>query len=154
MSEQYRWLLRELRRAATATATLVALAGCEAARGPVIRPRIEPPPKPPAEAPEVETLRFDATAYSLDGITAAGGEVQNGIVAADPDVLPLGSRIRVRGAGNYSGLYRVCDTGRLIKGREIDIYMPSTREAKQFGRRQVQVEVLEYGDGSPRGECL
>ena len=63
-------------------------------------------------------------------------------MAADPDVLPLGSRIRVHDAGAYSGVYTVLDTGPAVQGREIDIYVPNLAEAKRFGRQRVRVEIL------------
>ena len=47
------------------------------------------------------------------------------------------------GAGSYSGVYTVADTGRAIKGREIDIYIENDKEARRFGRRAIQVEVLD-----------
>jgi rare lipoprotein A len=56
-------------------------------------------------------MRFEATADSVEGITAKGTLTHDGIVAADPAVLPLGSVIRVSGAGPYSGTYVVTDTG-------------------------------------------
>ena len=117
-------------------AVLLALAiGCS-------RPAPRPPAAPP---PRVET--FSATAYSIEGRTASGVQTRQGIVAADPRVLPLGSRIRVSEAGRYDGEYVVRDTGPGIKGREIDIYLPNDAEAKRFGRRAVRVEVLRRGDG-------
>ena len=67
-------------------------------------------------------------------------------MAADPNVLPLGSKIRVSGAGTYSGDYTVVDSGGNVKGHVIDIYVPSVREAREFGKKQVEVEILE----SPR----
>lgn len=85
---------------------------------------------------------FFATAHSEEGTTAAGSRSRPGTAAADPNVLPLGSRIRVTGAGPYSGVYTIEDTGRAIKGNEIDIYMRSGAEAKKFGRRRVRVRVL------------
>jgi 3D (Asp-Asp-Asp) domain-containing protein len=87
-----------------------------------------------------------ATAHAQKGATADGGKSRVGVVAADPSVLPLGSRIRVTGAGEYSGVYLVRDTGPAVKGRQIDIYMPTDREARQFGRRRVTIEILETGD--------
>ena len=89
-----------------------------------------------------DTAPFEATAYSVEGKTASGKRAREGICAADPDVLPLGSRIRVHDAGAYSGECEVADTGRAIKGREIDIYLANDREAKKFGKKQVRVEVL------------
>jgi 3D (Asp-Asp-Asp) domain-containing protein len=87
----------------------------------------------------VET--YSATAYSLRGRTASGQYVTRGLIAADPRVLPLGTRVRLD-AGPWSGEYLVADTGGAIKGRKIDIWTPSTREALQFGRRNVKLTVL------------
>jgi 3D (Asp-Asp-Asp) domain-containing protein len=69
------------------------------------------------------------------------------VVAADPKVLPLGSKVEVQGAGEHSGTYVVEDTGPAVKGHELDLYVPDDREAKRFGRKDVEVKVLERGDG-------
>lgn len=69
-------------------------------------------------------------------------------MAADPSVLRLGSKIRVSGAGAYSGVYTVVDSGGGVKGNMIDIYMSSVGEAWKFGRRKVEVEIL--GGSRPR----
>ena len=90
-------------------------------------------------------LHLEATAHSQEGETAAGTRSREGTAAADPRVLPLGSKVRVSGAGPYSGVYSIEDTGRGIKGREIDLYMKSDAEAKKIGRKRVKVTVLEYG---------
>lgn len=87
---------------------------------------------------------YVATAYSLRGRTASGKMVARGLIAADPSVLPLGSRVRLD-AGPYSGEYLVADTGGAVRGRHIDIWTSSTREAMRFGRRKVKVTVLSYG---------
>jgi len=89
-------------------------------------------------------VSYVATAYSLRGKTASGKYVSKGLIAADPRLLPLGSRIRLE-AGAYSGDYLVADTGGLIRGRKIDIWTPSSREAMRFGRRRVKLTVLSYG---------
>jgi len=117
--------------------SLVVVASCA-------RP-VAPPPAPEAK-PRAEVQTFSATAYSIEGQTASGAQTRRGIVAADPRILPIGSRIRVHDAGPYSGEYVVRDTGPAIKGREIDIYLPSDAEAKRFGRRAVKVEVLSRGE--------
>lgn len=88
---------------------------------------------------------YTATAYAIEGRTASGSRARPGVVAADPKVLPLGSRIEVSNAGRYSGEYVVEDTGPAVRGRTIDIYVPSVTEARRFGRRRVQVEVLRHG---------
>lgn len=90
---------------------------------------------------------FLATAFSAEGITAAGVVTNVGIVAADPDVLPLGTRIRVTGAGRYSGTYLVADTGEKVDGKHIDIYLPNHAAALKFGKRMVRVRVLKWGHG-------
>jgi 3D (Asp-Asp-Asp) domain-containing protein len=88
-----------------------------------------------------EGRSFRATAYCLKGRTATGGSVRRGIVAADRRVLPLGTRIQIS-AGAYSGIYTVTDTGGAVKGRTIDIWVPSCSEANRFGRRTVLVSVV------------
>jgi 3D (Asp-Asp-Asp) domain-containing protein len=70
--------------------------------------------------------------------------VSKGIIAADPRILPLGSRVHLH-AGNYTGEYLVADTGGAIRGRRIDVWIPSSREAMRFGRRTVKLTVLSYG---------
>jgi 3D (Asp-Asp-Asp) domain-containing protein len=87
---------------------------------------------------------FTATAYSLRGRTASGRAVSRGLIAADPTILPLGSRVRLE-AGSWSGEYLVADTGGAVRGHRIDIWTPTAREAMQFGRRMVKLTVLEFG---------
>jgi 3D (Asp-Asp-Asp) domain-containing protein len=87
---------------------------------------------------------FHATAYSLKGRTATGVEPRQGVIAADPRVLPLGSVVNVR-AGQYSGVYIVHDTGKRIIGNVVDVWVPTSNEARFFGRRKVKLQVLRYG---------
>jgi 3D (Asp-Asp-Asp) domain-containing protein len=101
---------------------------------------------PAVAGPAEGTKTFTATAYSVKGKTASGGHTHEGIVAADPEVLPIGSLIRVDDAGPYSGVYRVTDTGRAIHGHELDLFIPNEHEAKQFGKKSVKVQVLEHGE--------
>src|ERR1700733_5605023 len=99
-----------------------------------------------AEKPVRGPAPFIATAYSTKGNTVKGIETQPGIVAADKHVLPLGSTIRVTGAGKYSGMYVVTDLGTAIVGRRIDIFMMEIADARAFGRQEVQVELVKPGD--------
>lgn len=92
----------------------------------------------------VPPTNYVATAYSLRGRTASGRPVAKGLIAADPRHLPLGSRVRLD-AGAYSGDYLVADTGSLVRGKRIDIWTPTSREAMRFGRRTVKLTVLSYG---------
>ena len=96
------------------------------------------------EAYVVAPAPYVATAYSLRGRTASGQMVSKGIIAADPRFLPLGSRVRLQ-AGAYSGEYVVADTGSMVRGRRIDIWTPTSREAMRFGRRLVKLTVLSLG---------
>jgi 3D (Asp-Asp-Asp) domain-containing protein len=91
---------------------------------------------------------YVATAYALKGETASGQIVHRHVVAADPDVLPIGSRIKIRRAGRYSGEYVVADTGEKIQGRRLDIYLPSARACRKFGTKPVKIKVIELGDGT------
>ena len=102
-------------------------------------------------APEVLTRTvtvpgeiYSATAYSLRGRTASGKPVARGLIAADPRVLPIGTRVRVE-AGAWSGEYIVADTGGAVRGRRIDIWTPTSGEAMRFGRRAVKLTILEVG---------
>ncbi|MDQ1593310.1 MAG: hypothetical protein QOG71_3937 [Pyrinomonadaceae bacterium] len=87
--------------------------------------------------------RFMATAYALPGRTASGHAVRRGLIAADHS-LPLGTRVRLD-AGSYSGEYLVADRGGRVRGRLIDIWVPSNGEAIRFGRRPVKLTILSYG---------
>lgn len=91
---------------------------------------------------------YTATAYSTAGTTASGQETHKHIVAADPALLPLGSRIRIRWAGRYNGEYVVADTGSKIEGKRLDIFIPHLASAKKFGRRPVKVRVIKLGEGT------
>jgi len=92
--------------------------------------------------------RFVATAYSQTGITASGQWTHRHVVAADPAVLPIGTRIKIKHAGRYSGEYVVADTGAKVEGRRLDLYVPSTPECKKFGVKRVSVQILELGTGT------
>jgi 3D (Asp-Asp-Asp) domain-containing protein len=92
-------------------------------------------------------LRFTATAYCRGTTTASGVNVRNGIAAADPDLLPVGSVVQVDRLGDrYNGIYTVMDTGPAVQGRHIDIYMWSCDEARyEFGKRTAGLTVLRLG---------
>lgn len=88
--------------------------------------------------------RFLAFAYTSGRLTSEGKKpIAGTTIAADPTILPMGSKVRITGAGGYSGTYLVSDRGGSIKGRKIDIFVSNLAEARQFGRKQVDVEILE-----------
>ena len=93
----------------------------------------------------IRTYAMVATAYTADsakanptGYTANGMRAQWGVVAVDPDVIPLGTHLFIPGYG----LAIAADTGGAIIGRRIDLCMDRYDEAIQFGRQPVLVYVV------------
>jgi 3D (Asp-Asp-Asp) domain-containing protein len=88
-------------------------------------------------------MKMVATAYvpfcsGCSGITKLGLHAGHGVVAVDPNVIPLGSRLYVPGYGNaVAG-----DTGGAIRGNRIDLGFNNLGEALRFGRRPITVYVL------------
>jgi 3D (Asp-Asp-Asp) domain-containing protein/septal ring factor EnvC (AmiA/AmiB activator) len=78
-----------------------------------------------------------ATGYSLPGNTASGIPVGPGVVAVDPSVIPIGSRLSIPGYGE--GI--AADTGGAIQGARIDLWFSSREEALAWGRRTVTISV-------------
>lgn len=92
-------------------------------------------------------LRMTGTAYTagiggVDTVTATGSTVHVGVVAVDPRVIPLGSRLFIEAArGSYVyGVAVAEDTG--VRGSVIDLYMDSYDACIQFGRRALNVYIL------------
>lgn len=74
-----------------------------------------------------------------DGYTAIGLKAKPGIVAVDPKVIPLKTRLYVEGYGPaIAG-----DVGSAIKGRRIDLLFETVEEAMRYGKRWVKVYILE-----------
>ncbi|ACA58613.1 3D domain-containing protein [Candidatus Desulforudis audaxviator] len=87
-----------------------------------------------------EMIRAEATAYTYTGRNTATGLAPGpGTVAVDPRVIPLGSRLYIDGYG----MGRAMDVGRSIKGNRVDVFFPTRQEAVQWGRRTVDVFILE-----------
>ena len=91
-------------------------------------------------------LAFSASAYCKGLVTASGVPAQSGIAAADPELLPVGSVIEIDSLPQkYNGIYTVMDTGPLVQGRLVDVYMWNCNEALQFGRKPIHLTVLRLG---------
>jgi 3D (Asp-Asp-Asp) domain-containing protein len=90
-----------------------------------------------ADAVGARTLVVDAVAYHLPGRTASGLPVGVGVIAVDPAVIPLGTRVFVPGYGSAVA----ADVGSAIRGGIIDLWMPSTAAARAWGRRTVTITV-------------
>lgn len=82
-------------------------------------------------------LRVDAVAYHLPGYTASGLPVGKGVVAVDPRLIPLGTRLFVPGYGRSIA----ADVGTAIKGKIIDVWMPNNAAARRWGRKTVTITV-------------
>ena len=88
-------------------------------------------------------MQFTATAYCQGSVTATGTRPTEGIVAADPKLLPFGTKVRLTGLdARYDGVYTVRDTGGSIRGHRIDLFIRDCREAVRFGRRPTTVAVV------------
>ncbi len=93
-------------------------------------------------------MTMTATAYEpsprscgkyADGYTAIGMKAAPGVVAVDPRVIPLRTRLYVEGYGPALA----ADVGAAIKGNRIDVFFETVDEALRYGRRQVNVYILE-----------
>ncbi|HLR53380.1 MAG TPA: ubiquitin-like domain-containing protein [Pseudogracilibacillus sp.] len=100
-----------------------------------------------SEEPSGESMTMEATGYGPDctgcsGVSATGMDLTDGgkVIAVDPSVIPLGSKVWVEGYGEaVAG-----DTGGDIKGDRIDVLMDSESKASSdWGRRSVEVKVLD-----------
>ncbi|MDI6689076.1 MAG: 3D domain-containing protein [Actinomycetota bacterium] len=103
--------------------------------------------QPPSRGIEARSLRMLATAYcpckictgSGNGRTATGMLAGYGVVAVDPRVIPLGTKLYISGYGEaIAG-----DVGRSIKGYRIDLCFNTHAEAARFGKRWVTVEIRD-----------
>lgn len=112
-----------------------------------------PTPTPAPEKPSApeqnqsgNMLSGQATAYIATGNKTATGTVPapHRTIAVDPSVIPLGSLVQIEVPSNpaYSGVYRAEDTGGVVKGHIIDIFVGSQGEAVNFGRRSILFKVL------------
>ncbi|MED4393424.1 LysM peptidoglycan-binding domain-containing protein [Priestia megaterium] len=111
-------------------------------------------PSTPAPAPAQESksvskeITVEATAYTAycagcSGITATGIDLRSNpnrkVIAVDPRVIPLGSRVYVEGYGEaIAG-----DTGGAIKGTRVDLFMASQSSALNWGRKTVKLQILD-----------
>lgn len=91
-----------------------------------------------------QVLYMEASAYlpydgGGSGYTALGIPARHGVVAVDPDIIPLGTRLYIPGYGEAIA----ADTGGAINGYMIDLCMEDYTQAIAFGRRGVEVYILD-----------
>ncbi|RBP07967.1 3D domain-containing protein [Rossellomorea aquimaris] len=104
--------------------------------------------EPAAQEEAVKEITVEATAYTAScegcsGTTATGVNLLENpdakVIAVDPNVIPLGSKVYVEGYGYATAE----DTGGAIKGNRIDVFIPSKDQAVDWGRKSVNVKILE-----------
>jgi 3D (Asp-Asp-Asp) domain-containing protein/predicted nucleic acid-binding Zn-ribbon protein len=81
------------------------------------------------------TITVYATGYAIRGTTATGMPVGYGVVAVDPSVIPLGTRLTIPGYGEGVA----ADTGGGVRGATIDLWFPTLAEARAWGGRTVTI---------------
>jgi 3D (Asp-Asp-Asp) domain-containing protein len=107
----------------------------------VVQSQTAPAPAAAAAGPApsvtdgTRTLTVSATGYSLQGRTSTGLPVGFGIIAVDPNVIPLGTRMSIPGYGEGVA----ADTGGAVQGLTIDLWFPTLAEALAWGRRTVTI---------------
>ena len=113
-------------RARTAAIAAAPVAAVGAAEGPNV---------PSAPLASGQTITVVATGYALPGTTATGLRVGWGVVAVDPAVIPLGTRMTIPGYG----VGVAADVGTSIRGATIDLWFPTREQALAWGRRVVTI---------------
>lgn len=98
-----------------------------------------------------EAIEMVATAYAPGAhdngkwgdLTHMGTKVRPGIIAVDPKLIPLGSRVYIEFADGHGAYATAEDTGGAIKGKRIDIAMASVDEAYEFGMQKAKVYIVK-----------
>lgn len=91
---------------------------------------------------KVKATAYTASCEGCSGITKTGINIKDNpnkkVIAVDPSVIPLGSKVYVEGFGEAIA----ADTGGAIKGNRIDIFIPSEQDAIDFGVKKLKVTIL------------
>ncbi len=119
--------------------------------GNYLQPKPEPVPTPEPDASrsatpsarggqrEGQSFVALVTGYCIQGRTTLGTPTAWGVVAVDPSVIPLGTRLQIEG---FQDVFVAADTGGAVKGNWIDIYFPNYAEAYAFGIQARRVTIL------------
>ncbi|MFB6467103.1 LysM peptidoglycan-binding domain-containing protein [Cytobacillus sp. Hz8] len=90
----------------------------------------------------VTATAYTASCKGCSGLTATGFNLKKNpnakVISVDPKVIPLGSKVYVEGYG-YA---RAEDTGGAIKGKKIDVFVKSKKQALQWGRKKVKIKIV------------
>lgn len=98
----------------------------------------------PVVSRNMRSMNVRASAYSAydpgnSSYTATGSFLRKGLVAVDPSVIPLGTRLYIPGYG----MAIADDTGGAIVGNRIDLAFDSHGEALQFGRQEITIYIID-----------
>jgi 3D (Asp-Asp-Asp) domain-containing protein len=115
---------------------------------PTVPPTATPEPTPAAEPEFTDLGIFRVTGYSDsiangtdgNGITRSGQRTRWGVVAVDPRVIPLGSRLLIEGMEDT--VFTALDTGGGIVGRWVDVWYSTDWDARAHGVRQLRVQLV------------
>ncbi|WNF21233.1 LysM peptidoglycan-binding domain-containing protein [Mesobacillus jeotgali] len=128
----------DVKPAATPAATTTAAPASQAEAKPAATK-----PAAPSNQITVEATAYTANCTGCSGITKTGVDLKANpnakVIAVDPTVIPLGSKVYVEGYGYATAE----DIGGAIKGNRIDVFIPTQNEAIQWGRKQVKVTILD-----------
>jgi 3D (Asp-Asp-Asp) domain-containing protein len=105
-------------------------------------PAVAPTNNTSAKEITVKATAYTASCKGCSGITKTGVNIKANpnekVIAVDPSVIPLGSKVYVEGFGEATA----ADTGGAIKGNRIDVFIPSEQDAMNFGVKQLKVKIL------------
>lgn len=91
----------------------------------------------------VESTAYTAYCVGCSGTTSEGIDLRENpdkkVIAVDPKVIPLGSKVWVEGYGDAIA----ADIGSAIKGYKIDVFIPTNKEALRWGRKKVKIKILK-----------
>ena len=87
-----------------------------------------------------KTLKVKAYAYTGGGYTATGTKARYGTLAVDPKVIPYGTKVYIK---ELDRVFVAEDCGGGIKGKIIDIYMPSEAQCNRWGSRNITIQILK-----------
>lgn len=92
-----------------------------------------------------ERIAVSITAYCLQGRTRRGNLVRDGIIAVDRKLFPLGREVDLFIGRSKYGRFLADDTGGVIKGGIIDVWMPDCKAARRFGRKRGYAQLVRGG---------
>jgi peptidoglycan DL-endopeptidase CwlO len=124
-------------RAAAAERRGVEESSGEATPTPVSAPAPAHAPAPTGPPSPGTRMTVSSTGYCLRGRTSTGIPTGWGVVAVDPAVIPLGTRMTIPGYGEGVA----ADTGSAVRGAMIDVWFPTCAQALQWGRQLVTITI-------------